>query len=392
MKILAIETSCDETAVSILKCSGSFENPGVTVLGSGLYSQITKHREYGGVYPNLAKREHEKNLIPLLQKSLREAQMEVMEDVVLQSDTLSILLKKESDLLQEFLRYISTIQKPEIDIIAVTQGPGLEPALWVGLNFAKALSFAWNIPLVPVNHMEGHIFSVLSHEKLNPRIEFPVLALLASGGHTELVLSKDWLSYERIGQTRDDAVGEAFDKVARLLGLPYPGGPQISLLAQRARDKGMQTPPEHKLPRPMIGSDNYDFSYAGLKTAVLYKVRSMGDLLDEEKEMIAQEFENAAIEVLVSKTKRAIAEFTIQTLIVAGGVVANNHLRKEITTMIKDEYPHVHLLMPTQELSTDNAVMIGIAGYLRYTHNSSLYVPYTIDTELKAQGTMRLSS
>src|SRR3989338_2212983 len=221
MKILAIETSCDETAVSILDAHGDFQGAQFLILGNALLSQIDTHKEYGGVFPMLAKREHSRNLIPLLEHALREAGM---------------LREREAEALP-----------PDIDAIAVTHGPGLEPALWVGINFAKALSLVWNKPIIPVNHMEGHILAGLlsvsvptsSDEKnysqilKNLRIEnvaLPVLTLLISGGHTDLVLMKELFHYEYLGRTRDDAVGEAFDKVARLLSLPYPGGPEIERL------------------------------------------------------------------------------------------------------------------------------------------------------------------
>src|SRR3990167_247511 len=203
MKILAIETSCDETAVALLNINGALEKPDIKVLGNTLLSQVALHEQYGGVYPNLAKREHEKNLPPLLAETLRQ-------------------VGENPD-------------HPNIDCIAVTSGPGLEPALWTGITFAEKLGEPWNKPIVPVNHMLGHVFSILyvSHEPLT----LPALALLISGGHTELVQVKDFGNYEILGQTRDDAVGEAFDKVARMLGLPYPGGPQISKLAELSRGK-----------------------------------------------------------------------------------------------------------------------------------------------------------
>src|SRR3989344_8160793 len=210
MKILAIETYCDETAVTLLDISGMLEKPDIKVLGNTLLSQVALHEKYGGVYPNLAKREHEKNLPPLLEKTLKEAGYDMSE---------------------------AELRTNDIDYIAVTEGPGLEPALWVGINFATELGKKWNKPVVPVNHMEGHIFSVL-YKMLNTEcLTLPALALLVSGGHTELVVVKDFGNYKIIGQTLDDAVGEAFDKVARMLGLPYPGGPEISKLAELSRGK-----------------------------------------------------------------------------------------------------------------------------------------------------------
>ena len=197
MKILAIETSCDETAIALLNINGPLGKPEIKVLGNTLSSQVALHEKYGGVYPNLAKREHEKNLPILLEQTLKEANM-------------------------------SEAELRTIDYIAVTAGPGLEPALWTGITFAEALSKKWCKPVIPVNHMEGHIYSILYNTGPNSKLELPALALLVSGGHTELVHIKDFGLYEIMGRTRDDAVGEAFDKVARMLGLTYPGGSKIS--------------------------------------------------------------------------------------------------------------------------------------------------------------------
>jgi N6-L-threonylcarbamoyladenine synthase len=263
-------------------------------------------------------------------------------------------------------------------------GPGLEPALWVGINFARALGIAWNIPVIPANHMEGHVISPLLSKEGMPKagVVFPALALLISGGHTELVLIKNWLKYEVIGQTRDDAVGEAFDKVARLLSLPYPGGPEISKLAEEARIA--HTTPQIKLPRPMLHTDDFDFSFSGIKTSVLYALRKnyptptldelrsplpksggagVGFIPDEVKKSTALEFENAVTEVLVAKTQKAIEHYGIKTLILGGGVIANTHIRKSFQKLV-EEYPETNLLIPDVSHSTDNAVMIAAAGYL----------------------------
>ena len=210
------------------------------------------------------------------------------------------------------IAFLEKNNKPIFDAIAVTEGPGLEPALWVGIVFAKALSLSWEIPIISVNHMEGHIVSALlelkSEENINlfniQEIEFPAISLLVSGGHTELVKINNIGSYEVIGRTRDDAVGEAFDKVARILGYPYPGGPEISALAQIARDENINTENEIKLPRPMLHSKDLDFSFSGIKTAVLYMVQKIPNLTEEIKKQIAREFEDSVIEVLFSKTKR----------------------------------------------------------------------------------------
>ncbi len=287
MKILAIETSCDETAIAVVEAQGNEKEARFRVLGNALLSQIEIHQQYGGVFPALAKREHAKNLVPILEAALEEAELlhESLQTISPEMRAkIAEILAREPGLTEQFFEFVSECETPEVDAIAVTAGPGLEPALWVGINFARALSLLWQKPLVAVNHMEGHILSALAErtrtesEKFKNEksgeslyikdIALPVLALLISGGHTELVLMREWLSYELIGQTRDDAVGEAFDKVARMLNLPYPGGPQISKLAEEARAVSEKNP--YALPRPMIDSGTCDFSFAGLKTAVLY--------------------------------------------------------------------------------------------------------------------------
>ncbi|TSD02656.1 MAG: O-sialoglycoprotein endopeptidase [Parcubacteria group bacterium Athens0714_16] len=397
MKILSIETSCDETAVAIIECNGGFENPSFKILGNSLLSQIEIHKEYGGVFPSLAKREHAKNLVPLLENTLKQSSLylearppsKISDEKIKEIEK---ILEKESGLFEKLKELLLKIEIPNVDTVAVTYGPGLEPALWVGLNFAKALSIAWNKPLTPVNHMEGHIFSVLMREKKeflisNPPAEragfqFPMISLLISGGHTELVLIKDWLDYEIIGQTRDDAVGEAFDKVARMLGLPYPGGPEISKLAEETRNKNYEN--KWSLPRPMISTDGFDFSFSGLKTSVLYKIKKLPEITDEIKKEIAREFEDAVVDVLISKTKKALQKYNAKTLIIGGGVVANKQIRQEFTKLADKQ--NIKLMLPENSLSTDNAVMIGIAGYFRFISNKKTRNPL----ELRAEGNLRL--
>jgi N6-L-threonylcarbamoyladenine synthase len=412
MRILAIETSCDETAVALLACEGTVEAPDITVIKQALFSQAKDHVAYGGVFPTLAKREHAKNLVPLFLEATESLRSGTDSRSMIDPEKEKVLremLSREGELTDFFMEHIVPLPRPDIDAIAVTQGPGLEPALWVGISFAKALSYLWDIPLVPVDHMEGHICSVLVNgidsqhaTRSTQQIQYPALALLVSGGHTELVLAEEPLMYKKLGETRDDAVGEAFDKVARLLGLPYPGGPEISRLAQLARDK-FQIPsskfqtkskfqvskPEHEIrfPRPMIQSDDFDFSYAGLKTAVLYKVRELGELSDEQKETIAREFEEAAIDVLIAKTKKALEAFGAKTLIVGGGVAANDYLREHIAMLVED-FPETTLLISDKSLSVDNAIMIGIAGYLRSLKQK--YLPYHGE-DIRAYGTSRPS-
>lgn len=380
MRILAIETSCDETAVCVIDAGGSFSDFKFSVLGNALINQSALHAPYGGVFPNLAKREHENNLVPLLTQSLTEAKL-------LESGSASIdlteILSRETSLRSQLDEFLATFSKPNIDAIAVTYGPGLEPALWVGVNFAKALSQAWNIPLVPVNHMEGHIVVSAMRENTLAPIEFPLLSLLISGGHTEIVLSREWMHYELLGQTRDDAVGEAFDKVARLMDLPYPGGPEISKLAAEVRGTNITSV---SLPRPMIDSGDFDFSFAGLKTAVR-KVIEAEELTDERKKAIALEFENAAADVLIAKTLRAIEEYGAQTVVVGGGVSANTHIRASLAQAIQDSGLGTKLLIPPPSLATDNALMIALAGYFR-----AMQGEYAAPETIKAAGNLKLTT
>lgn len=370
MKILSIETSCDETAISIVEVSGTAEQPAFRILSNVLWSQIDTHKEFGGVYPNLAKREHAKNLPSIFIENLKTAglfiQKEVAGGVDPETETkVRELLSREGNLGEEVLKIANEIEKPDIDHIAVTTGPGLEPALWVGINFAKALGTLWNIPVVPVNHMEGHVLSVFIRADEHgaqtldtSAIRFPVLSLLISGGHTELVVMRDWRSYEKIGATKDDAVGEAFDKTARLLGLPYPGGPKISELAREGNSRL-----DFKLPRPMIATEDFDFSFSGLKTSVLYLVKKLGELSDQDKKDVAREFEQAVVDVIVKKTECALSATNAETLIVGGGVSANTAIRTGLTNMLAEQFPNVTLHLPDQHLSTDNSLMIALAGY-----------------------------
>lgn len=361
MRILAIETSCDETAIALLEITGGLEKPEIKVLGNTLLSQMHLHEKYGGVFPTLAKREHQKNL-PVLLEEITKDHPQIAS---------------------------------EIDFIAVTSGPGLEPALWTGIAFAEDLGKRWSKPVVPVNHMKGHIYSVLyklesnpKSEASNPKLELPALALLVSGGHTELVHVKDFGNYEIMGRTRDDAVGEAFDKTARMLGLPYPGGPRISALAESSRQKGKED--KIKLPRPMFHSGDLDFSFSGLKTAVLYRLKENGELNDEIREDMARAFEDSAVEVLVEKTRRALLSLgdEVKTFIVAGGVSANTHLVRELRKL-ESEFSNIKLLIPTKLLTTDNAIMIGIAGFVEVEKN-----PRILESKkaIEADGNLSISS
>lgn len=394
MIILGIETSCDETALALIETSDAKEHkPKVSTLHHVVLSQAKIHKEYGGVFPNVAKREHAANLVPVFKVLLEESKIKTAKPVSLSKamwEQLETILKREPKLFEGLLDFLDTTGKPHIDLIAVTEGPGLEPALWVGVNFAKALSALWEIPVMPINHMEGHIAAAVFEEAeknirtLSP-LAFPALALLISGGHTELVLVSDWHSYKILGRTRDDAVGEAFDKVARILGLPYPGGPEISKLADKARARGGKL--LATLPRPMIKSDDFDFSFSGLKTAVLYMAKEIKVLTDEMKENIAREFEDAAAEVLVSKTRRAAIKFGAKSLIVGGGVIANKHIRQELETLPK-EIEGLTLYKSSMDLSTDNALMIALAAYLRLLFKNDK----AFDKNFGARGNLSLES
>ncbi len=393
MKILAIETSCDETAIAILECGGGKDSARFKILGNALLSQIDIHKEYGGVFPALAKREHVKNLVPVFSASLEEAGFLRGNTVLLNEtlrDSLAKILEREMDLFEALYAFLSQTETPDIDAIAVTNGPGLEPALWAGVNFAKALAYAWGKPLIGVNHMEGHLLAALAQtENEDIRIEnvkLPVLALLISGGHTELVLMREWLSYQILGATRDDAVGEAFDKVARMMELPYPGGPEVSKLAEHSRSTYRTSDVRYVLPRPMIDSENMDFSFSGLKTAVLYLIKAKGSLTDEEKEGLAREFEDAVSDVLWAKTAKAIEESKAKTVVMGGGVSANIHIQRVFREKMAQTFPDVELRIPEKEFTTDNAIMIGIAGYLR-----ALAKDYVDSENLKANGNLSLA-
>ncbi len=438
MNILAIETSCDETAVAILEARGglhsadaesakSLKKPSFSVLGDALYSQVALHAPYGGVFPNLAKREHQRNLVPLLIQAITESGFENLHnsssnDTPLETKNLKLktILDREPELLTQLEEFLPTIEKPPIDALAVTYGPGLAPALWVGVNFAKALSYVWNIPVIPVNHMEGHVVSALlktNESKIIPPpnlplqkgeeqrnqpityhlqpITFPSLALLVSGGHTELVLMQDWGEYKLVGATRDDAAGEAFDKAARLMGLPYPGGPEISRLAGEVRLNSLKTHnyqlKTFSLPRPMLHSDNLDFSFSGLKTAVRREIEKMPIAQrDAAIPSLARECEEAIVDVLIAKTMRAIEQYGAQSIIVGGGVSANHHLRERMHATLLRDYPQVVAHFPIPELSTDNAIMIGVASALQYWID-----PTIVDRDpgsLYADGNLRLAT
>lgn len=413
MKILAIETSCDETAVCIIDGEGDTSNFSYTILGNALVSQIDIHKEYGGVFPMLAKREHANNLVPLISQALREAWLLEPRTTPLAPDVVehvTDILSREPEAAAQLSDFLQQYEPPAIDALAVTHGPGLEPALWVGINVARALAEVWGMPVVPVNHMEGHVFMSLSREKQGNRdqgtgdsergegisganvlipttyslfpVVFPALALLISGGHTEMILMREWFSYERIGATRDDAVGEAFDKVARLLGLPYPGGPEISRLAKEAREQGIEPP--FVLRRPMVGSGDFDFSFSGAKTAVRNEIAKLGELSDTQRAGIAREFEDMAADVFERKVTDVYDTHGVHTLIVGGGVAANTFIRERLVAISRERDVAVYVCPPTD--ATDNALMIALAGYFRAKRRE-----FADQEALRAQGTLELA-
>ncbi|MBP9763441.1 MAG: tRNA (adenosine(37)-N6)-threonylcarbamoyltransferase complex transferase subunit TsaD [Candidatus Pacebacteria bacterium] len=389
MKILGIETSCDETALCLMEADGGLLAPKFRVLETALFSQIEIHKEFGGVFPAVAKREHAKKLVPLMSELLKNQQTVDWKNPEINWQKIEEILNREYELFSELKKYVEENfvvknLRPSFEMITVTSGPGLEPALWVGINFARAVSEIFQIPVLPVNHMEGHITSVLL-EKDQSRLlaEFPSLALLISGGHTEIISIESWGQYKKIGETLDDAVGEAYDKVARMIGLEYPGGPQISRLAQDARDENISDE-QIVFPRPMLHTPDLNFSLSGLKTSVLYKIKALGELTEEKKKIIAKEFEQAVVDVLNSKTKKAIEQTGAQSLIVGGGVIANKYIRENLTKIAEEK--NIPVYFPTTELSTDNAVMISIAGYLKSFRQSPEICP-----EIKAEGNLNLN-
>jgi N6-L-threonylcarbamoyladenine synthase len=323
MNILSIETSCDETALALVECLGTANKPQFKVLKNLINSQIELHREWGGVVPNIAKREHIANLPKLLK----------------QLDSKSLITNGRSLL-------------DNVDAVAVTVGPGLEPALWAGITFAEELAKTLKKPLLGGNHMEGHVFSVLLNESPDI-IQFPAIGLVVSGGHTILVKMDSYTKWKNLGETRDDAAGEAFDKVARLLKLPYPGGPEISKLALKGDPKAIN------FPRPMLKDKNYEFSFSGIKTSVLYYLR---DNPRANKADIAASFQQAVMDVLVKKTMRAAREYGAQTVFICGGVAANKELRKQLGADCKKW--GINFAAPANEYNTDNAAMIAAAAYL----------------------------
>jgi N6-L-threonylcarbamoyladenine synthase len=320
MRILAIETSCDETALAVLDCDGIPDAPRFEVRAEVVATQIATHRPFGGVVPALAKREHINNL-PIAYRDLCRA------------------MGSDGDI-------------PGIDKIAVTVGPGLEPALWAGINFAQELSARLTVPLVGINHLEGHLYSNWLDFDSAKKIVFPAVVLLVSGGHTALLIMHSMKDRALLGETQDDAAGEAFDKVAKMLRLPYPGGPEV----ERAAGEG--NPNAIPFPRPMLHSGDYNFSFSGLKTSVLYHMRAHPEaaLFD-----VCASFQKAACDVLVTKAMRAAEENGARSLLLCGGVAANSALRAAFKEAA--DKASIPFLAPAMRYNGDNAVMIAAAAY-----------------------------
>lgn len=322
MIILGIESSCDDTSVALIDIT----DKKIKILAELTASQIEIHKKYGGVVPEIAGRLHAEKILP------------VIEEV--------------------------TQNQPKPDVIAITSGPGLITGLLVGVESAKTLSYLWNIPIISINHIEGHIFSVKIKDTRtqgtnksqfsNSNFEYPVLSLVASGGHSEIILSTEEGKYKKIGGTRDDAAGECFDKVAKLLGFDYPGGPKISKFAETGNPEAI------KFPRPMINSKDFDFSFSGLKTAALYYLQ---DNPDVNKNDFCASFEQAIVDLLIHKTIKAIKKYQPKTIILGGGVSANKKLRSTLEETIKKESPTSDFLTPLPKYSMDNATMIAITAY-----------------------------
>lgn len=308
--ILAVETSCDETAASVIR-------NGHEILSNVVVSQIDSHKRFGGVVPEVASRHHVEAITYVIDQALKEAEL-----------------------------------KPsELTAVAVTEGPGLIGALLIGINAAKTFAFVHDLPLIPVHHIAGHIYAA----QLEKPLEFPLISLVISGGHTELIYMKDHMSFEIIGETRDDAVGEAFDKVARVIDLPYPGGPHIDKLAQTGQDT-------FNFPRGLMKEKTFDFSFSGLKSAVINKLHNYRQKGEEiNKNDVAASFQASVTDVLTAKTLQALKQYDVNHLIIAGGVAGNSEIRRRFKILCEEE--NINLQIPELKFCTDNAAMIGAAAY-----------------------------
>lgn len=354
MIILGIETSCDETAAAVIKVE---KNDKIKILSNIVSSQIDIHKKYGGIVPEVAAREHVLNIIPVINEALEKARL---------TPQPPLLIRRGKG---------AKRQRRGIDAIAVTIGPGLITSLQVGVETAKTLSYAWNMPIIGVNHIEGHIYAnFIGNSKIsakggsasggktqNSKL-FPAVVLTVSGGHTKLILMEGHGKYKTIGETRDDAAGEAFDKAAKLMGLEYPGGPVIAAEAKKFKIKIKKLRIE--LPRPMIKNKSFDFSFSGLKTALLYQIQKDKNWKKKIPEY-CHEYQQAIIDVLIHKTIKAAQKYNAKSIMLTGGVSANSALRAQLKKEVKKQLPDVFVLMPNFEYTTDNATVIAAAGYYK---------------------------
>jgi len=364
MIILGIETSCDETAASLVRGTGSK----VKVLSNVVSSQIEIHKKYGGVVPEVAAREHVLNILPVVNEALKKAGIK---------SPLPPLLKGVN----------------KVDAIAVTTGPGLITSLLVGVETAKTLAYAWGVPVIAVNHIEGHIYAnwlepicnvKCKMSNVKNKIKFPALVLTVSGGHTMLILMTGHGKYKLLGETRDDAAGEAFDKAAQLLNLGYPGGPAVAACASKLKIESEKL--KIKLPRPMLNSGDFDFSFSGLKTALLYEIQKDKNYKKKISEY-AYEFQKAVAEVLVHKTIKAALKYNCKNIMLSGGVAANIELRNQLKEAVKNKLNGAKLIIPEFKYCTDNAAMIATAGY--FSAKRKKFTPWQ---KLKADSNQELTN
>jgi N6-L-threonylcarbamoyladenine synthase len=343
--ILGIETSCDETAASVILVS---KNKAVKVLSNVVSSQIEIHEKYYGVVPEIAAREHVLNIIPVVNEALAKAK----------------------------------IKPADLKAIAVTSGPGLVTSLLTGVETAKTLAYTWKKPLIAVNHIAGHIYANFAESE--QKIKFPALVLTVSGGHTNLVLMSDHLKFQIIGETLDDAAGEAYDKAAKMMGLGYPGGPIIDKYAAEYRALGNKKS-DLNFPRPMLAGQNLNFSFSGLKTSLLYQLKKDKNWSKRIPEY-CYEYQQAILDVLIGKTIKAAKKYNVENIMLAGGVAMSRELRAQMEARIKKDLPKVIFSMPNLAYTTDNAVMIATAGYYQY-----LKKDFTPWFEIKSNCNLNLS-
>ncbi len=425
MLILGIETSCDDTCIAILKFKNN-KNSNLKIVANVIYSQNEIHQAYGGIFPNIAIREHKKKITQTLLQTLKDANLlEKKEKKELnvkkqsQLNKIQKILKNKNDniLISEFQKIIQ-YKKPKIDYLSVTIGPGLEPCLWVGINFAKALSLYWDIPIIPVNHIEGHIIVNFIRENTkseiqntkqirNPKTQksklFPAACLVVSGGHTQLILMEKIGKYKIIGETRDDAAGECFDKVAKILGLNYPGGPAVAEQALQWETQTLNNKNQINsykqtrvskfninLPKPMKYQKNFDFSFSGLKTAVFYDFKSRSKVIQKNKRYIQEmcyKVEEAIVDVLLYKIFKAIKQYSAKTIFLGGGVTANSRLREELKKEAKNR--KIDYFIPEKNFSIDNAAMIAMVAFF-YQNQAVKGVKKEFES-IKANSSLRIS-